>query len=157
MRRTIRLANRIGDVRAGAERAFMSPTAARVAADFARSERAAARLDPDALDALHSPRCPQTRTRFRARAPRWTWCSMNGATMNVRELEPSSCVRARGHAMATIAICSNFTGTAGSRCGAPAPRSSSKPQKTLRRLGIKQDDSYATQDLRVATRFFKDS
>jgi RNA polymerase sigma-70 factor (ECF subfamily) len=63
--------NRLGDVRAGAERAFMVATAARVAADF-RKKRARARedLDPDLLDAVHSPALPadEQLDRHRARA-----------------------------------------------------------------------------------------
>ncbi len=64
------LANRMHDVRVGAERAFMIATATRVAADV-RKKRARARedLDPETLAALHSsaPLADELLDRGRAR------------------------------------------------------------------------------------------
>jgi RNA polymerase sigma-70 factor (ECF subfamily) len=62
-------ASRLSDVRAGAERAFMVATAARVAADV-RKKRARARedLDPDLLSALPSDALPADEQLDRGRA-----------------------------------------------------------------------------------------
>ncbi len=65
-------ANRIDDIRIGAERAFMVSTATRVAADF-RKKRTRARedLNPDALDAVPSSAPLADELLDRGRARRW--------------------------------------------------------------------------------------
>jgi RNA polymerase sigma-70 factor (ECF subfamily) len=66
------LANRLEDVRAGAERAFMIATATRVASDF-RKKRGRAResLDPDAIAAEQSSLPLADELLDRGRARRW--------------------------------------------------------------------------------------
>jgi RNA polymerase sigma-70 factor, ECF subfamily len=65
-------ANRIDNIRIGAERAFMVSTATRVAADF-RKKRTRARedLDPDAIDAVPSVAPLADELLDRRRARRW--------------------------------------------------------------------------------------
>lgn len=66
------LANRLADVRIGAERAFMLATATRVAADFRKKRlRAHEDLDPDAIDSTQSSTPLADELLDRGRARRW--------------------------------------------------------------------------------------
>jgi len=71
-------ANRLEDIRIGAERAFMVATATRVAADF-RKKRGRAResLDPDALAAEPSSSPQADELLDRGRARRWLDIALN--------------------------------------------------------------------------------
>jgi len=66
------LANRLQDIRMGAERAFMIATATRVAADFRKKRaRACENLDPDAIAAEQSGTPLADELLDRGRARRW--------------------------------------------------------------------------------------
>ena len=70
--------NRLEEIRAGAERAFMLATATRVAADFRKKRvRARENLDPNAIAAEQSPTPLADELLDRSRARRWLDVALN--------------------------------------------------------------------------------